>query len=347
MLAQKLPMSNAMGGCRLTDQGLHFGHFLGCLSRLGALAYSHYFFVIGDSQYVFMHGEESAETCVIEFAGDVLACSAGHDVLVVRQTQVLSSARHVREFVCHFATANRLFNTHSERHHLTRGLQTRLTVAQLLFPIDTATTYVALGARQVCMNDDNTRFVGFGAHLARLMNNAFAHGELSVPTLVTGDPPHINGWNYQKMSIRNQNALFYRSTDAQLESLLARLFRKSPFFKAYEKEHSVFIENPRQYRFDRRFLPYSFLFALGDRDVADEFGTGVTMDQFGQMRERLGHLLFQHFRQWRAARENLSCALIKEHLLNANNIMRIVAAAVDQHFQGAEHSAADLCRGSD
>jgi len=293
-----------MGGARLTDSGLHFGHYLGCLSHLHSLRYRNYVFVVRDNEFRYRFGQAETHFAFTDFAADVLAACPGAQIHVVRQTDLILASPRLRTFLTHLITANQLFNAHAERGALMDGKRTNLSVAQLEFPIDSVCSYVGLQSRFICMNDDNIRFVNFGAEVTRRLNNAVPSATFPIPELRTGMPSRILGPDYQKMAFARGNVLNFRDTDKGINSFVDRLFRKSAFFSAFPSEHSRFEASPKTYRFDQRFLPFSYLRAF-DLVSAADLSAGMVMGDFNDRKRILLSAILNLFQSWREARSRI------------------------------------------
>lgn len=255
---------NAMGGCRLNPRGLHLGHYLGCFSHLDSLEFDKYFFVIRDVEWYGITGASAIEAAVLNFVADSIAASPGSTYcLPVRQSVLLRQATNLTLLVGNNLTATQLFNAHAKWRRLKQGDSHGLSSADLRFPIDSFVSYLGLGSKFICMNDDNARFVDAGARLARRLKNRYPGLSFPIPELHSGQVPRVNGHDYEKMALGAKNFLMLNSDKQEVQDFVDRIFQKSHFFQKFPAHMAQYAAEVGEFVMPQQYLPYTYSLVFG------------------------------------------------------------------------------------
>lgn len=258
---EKDSLGVGLGGCRLADGKLHFGHLNGCLSSPRLSDLSKYFFVVQDT-IVDRSTSETYLTRLYRLVASVLALMPiGPRTIIVRQSSIQE----------HYT---RLFGALTELSPTTLIVQKNPKIQgghfqgthldQFIFPLGEVCNMFALGCDYVFMNDDNLRFVNLARKLRRKMNSAgFAYAP-PRPELILGGSPRVYGYNYMKMSKGNRNVISLGSSPSELGAQIERLVNRTWLYKQGSKYRKALAQNDITVTHPDDFPLFSFYQAFVD-----------------------------------------------------------------------------------
>ena len=251
-----------LSGARLGQKGLHLGHFLGCFQPIitGRIEkYSEYFFVIFDEEK-----SEISESDIWHYIAEIYAVAKVFklkNIHVVFEDDLVEKFYLIRTIIEKQTTCNQLFNSYRIEFTHARTIFSNRRVADMLFPLNQAALNIAFNASYICMNDDNLRIIEFSRDTNKKIIRICGDIALNMPELVTGEIPHLLGYNYKKMCNGNENAIYLDDSTEVIERKVHQLFNHKRYFQAYPEEYEKF-KKTDSYQYSEKYLPIMFMDAL-------------------------------------------------------------------------------------
>lgn len=256
---------NVVSGARISKGGLHLGHYLGCIQPLlmNREKIENYIFVLNECG----HSIETDDLHSMLF--DLYAIKNAYqlnNLHVMLDSDLLADYQFLLNWLERETKLNNLLSVYPKSSNSSYN---GVSVDDFLFPIKQSISYFAFNAEKVFLNDDNIRFVEFAAKLAVKINQKNDELHLLIPKLVNGKIPRLLGYNYEKMSKHNENAIFLSDNKKILEEKIYKLFDMRQLFGKYPKELESF-KTSKPYLLPDYFLPYQYIEAFSDSDFSSE-----------------------------------------------------------------------------
>lgn len=225
-------------GARLSNKGLHLGHYLGCFTPLNNITEDYeFYFVINDVSNLKLKTEDK-EDSLVNMVGDILSIETPKNIRIFLQSDILKHQSDFYNNLQKITTFNQLIATHPHKKEIKTGTS-QLTVLDYLFPLRDAVVYLSLETDFVLMNDDNARIIDFTRRIAQKINNLVnsSNGELllKTPFLKTGFIPRLLGSDYKKMCNGNNNAIYLTESPKNLKIKVEKLFN-TKYLNTFLKE---------------------------------------------------------------------------------------------------------------
>lgn len=253
---------NLVSGVRLKKDGLHLGHYLGCLSPLSTINEEYrYFFVIDDLSPASSLIAPQSNRNLISIASDALATGYGEKIIFLLKSHLVSRSPLLHNILRELMTLRQIKSIHPKRK-IIREQKDALTLADFTFILYEVLTHLALDADYVIMNDDNKRFVDYSRKIARKFNNKYS-ACLSEPILLHGPLPRLLGYNLEKMAKSNNNCI-YLSDDAET------IKKKVDQIVKYKETVSIFVDSdglfisPKDVNLSNNYLPFTYFRLFGE-----------------------------------------------------------------------------------
>ncbi len=257
-----------MGGARLSQGGLHLGHYLGCLTPLEDLLGDEYFFVIRDRGKTCTLNNLKSNPNIINMVSDLLSTSYANRISIVPQSFLHSRYQLMQDFILDILTLTQLQNAHPRKKRIKNDDTFNISLKDFLFPVETICTYFSLNAKYILMNDDSLRFVSFAKRVSQKLANLNGTPLVVTPTLKHGVVPRLLGYNYQKLSKGHNNCIFLSESDEQLAFKVKQLFLFKYLFVHEPEFKDTYTNSPHNFVLPKSFLPLLYLRAFGS-DVTD------------------------------------------------------------------------------
>lgn len=284
-------MIRIVGGARLATGGIHLGHYVGnFLSMLDFDSPKQYIFVIKDTEPVLWPSNEVKGNTLLDMISDVLSLPFSDSILVTTSSRILSSCYSINSIILDIVSFNALVTAHFKKKDL-RDQAAVTSVKNFLFPIDEATTLLALRAGYFASNDDNLRIVRFSRDIARKFN-AVVHTEFfPLPELKHHKlVPRLAGADYRRMCKAHKNTIRI-SEDPQV---LYERIRQLISWKTYFSINSVALEAYRvdgsKFIFPQDYLPFLYWRIFSDSELTPE---DMALYSKVENREKLCQELFE------------------------------------------------------
>lgn len=224
-----------VSGVRLSNKGLHLGHYLGCFTPLTYFSPHYvYYFVINDVSNVELNKLDK-EDLLIDMVGDILSVDTPKNIRIFLQSDILMYQSDFYSKIQKITTFNQLVAVHPHSKGIKTG-NSGLTVLDFLFPIRDAVVFLALEADYVLMNDDNSRIIDFTRKTSNKLNNILSSNRetrlFKTPYLKTGVYPRLLGYDYRKMCNGYDNAI-YLTEDPQLLKVKVEKLVNTKYFNLF------------------------------------------------------------------------------------------------------------------
>jgi tryptophanyl-tRNA synthetase len=262
---------NLMGGARLEPDGLHLGHYLGCLTPLDEFTRGErYFFVIRDRGAAqWSRQAPLAREDLRSMLLDLLSTPYSNRIWPILQSSLQPLYAPLQDVAANLVTLTQMENVHPKKREI-KLQNSSIALSDFLFPLESACTYFSLDASYVLMNDDNKRFVAFAQRLAKKLNNWVGYSLMRIPELRHGSPPRLLGFNYRKMCKANGNCIMLSDADAVLDRKIDNLMSRRFLFKVYPEVAEDYAHLGRSWLFPGHFVPLVLLKAFAKDICSDE-----------------------------------------------------------------------------
>ena len=253
-----------ISGARLSEGGLHLGHYLGCLSPLTAFPEDEYcfYFIITDTSPAHRLVDQATDPDLINMASDLLATKYAARVKIVLQSRILCEGPVLFTALKDLITFRQLQGVHPQRQKI-RENQANLSTSDFTFILDEIFGFLALDASYVLMNDDNFRFVCFARRTAKKFNNVYGR-VLSEPLLRHGTVSRLLGKDEQRMTKANGNAIYLSETGESLRNKAQQLVnstQRAGFIRLDSAGKPIQSDSSPV---PDTFLPFTYLRVFGD-----------------------------------------------------------------------------------
>ena len=286
-----------MSGLRLTQGGVHLGHYLGCLSPLDNIDCNNpIYFVIRD------RGTEVNinRSFLLDILIDLSATKYASRIKFVLQSDLQPYFSPIYDYLQDIITLNQLQQTHPHRIIIKKGTSP-IYLKDFLFPLESICTYFILNADRVLMNDDNLKVVKFANQVSRKISIRLNSDVFPQPVLVHGKLPRLLGYNYEKACKANNNVIFLSDTKENVEHKLNKLLSFRYLFRtnkdlAFERE-----KKKEDFVIPNDFLPFQYLYAFSndfnkDQDLL-KFNLYKNFDELSYIFKKEMHILFDEIRE--------------------------------------------------
>ncbi len=251
--------TNLMSGLRLSPKGLHLGHYLGCLTPL-----NHYnndeklYFVIRDKGADISNPLGQNYRNLLDILIDLSSTQYSNRIMFVLQSKLQPYYTPIISFLQDITTIKQLSNIHPHRKKIKTNSY-NLSVRDYLFPIESISTYYILNADRILMNDDNLSVVKFAYSINKKIANILGENIFTSPILIHGIYPRLLGYNYEKVSKSNQNAIFLSDDPNILDHKLAKILSFKHLFKLSPQLSIQRSELRENFSLPDSYLPFIYL----------------------------------------------------------------------------------------
>lgn len=261
---------NLMSGLRLTEGGIHLGHYLGCLSPLDIInTEQSLYFVIRDRGTIVEKSYFNFEKSLIQILTDLSSTIYGGRMNFILQSKLQPYFLPVYDYIQDIVSLSQLKNVHPQRGKI-KVNTTNISIKDFLFPIESACTFFILNADTILMNDDNLATVKFANSISKKISNKLQKQVFTIPKLVHGSIPRLLGYDYEKVCKANNNAIFLSDNQKQIDSKLDRLLSFKFLFK---KEPDLAIQRSKlrgNFTIPDNFVPFQYLLLFSDDEKVKE-----------------------------------------------------------------------------
>lgn len=265
---------NIVSGARLSSGGLHLGHYLGCFQKLKYMSEKYdelnYFFLIADRDIMFNKPEKAINIQLFDMLLDIYAIKNTLNIKnfhVGFESVLLEKSDSIKNLVHKSTTYSQLINANPKCKSIKKN-NTSIKIGDFLFPLDETVTALALKADLFFLNDDNIRFATYCNKISKKLNMMLEKEIFPEPKLVSGNLPRLLGYNYEKVSKGNKNAIFLSEDDETIRSKVDKLFNLKYFFKKFPKERVAFESamGNYTYRYPESYLPFQYIKAFDSKN---------------------------------------------------------------------------------
>jgi tryptophanyl-tRNA synthetase len=265
-----------------------------------------YFFVLNEN-----HSKKN-EAAFITMATDLYAIKIAYgldNLHVVVDTELINeNSRFIRRLT-ESVTLQSLLSVYPKDKN---GTYQGSNVSDFLFPIEQAASYYLFNASYAFLNDDNLRFVTFAGELAKKINNLQYGVSLIVPQLKTGNSPHLNGYNYMKMSKANNNIISLSDNRDVVRKKIYKLFDMRSLFSKHPTEQDRFSED-YPYTLPHEFLPFHYVESFFPSDMRFDYDVFKDSRRRVEFRELLTDSLLNYFSAFTETRKTLSPQMVRAY----------------------------------
>jgi len=265
-----------VSGARLTEGGLHLGHYLGNFSPrdIGESDNFEYYFIIENLSPPHYIHEPSKNNILIDIVADLLALDSPYNIRIVPLSEIIDKAPVLMESLKEIITVKQLRAIHPKRKILGKN-DINISLSEMLFILNEVYYILAFDADYVFMNDDNLAFVNYARKVSHKFNNI--HEKLlSNPYLVHGLYPRLLGADGTRMSKSRGNSipLFSDTTDLKNHANKIVFGKKGAKLLRFDSEGYF---KSHGFNIPVDFLPFVYLdifSSIDNREIMRVFGEG-------------------------------------------------------------------------
>jgi tryptophanyl-tRNA synthetase len=251
--------TNLMSGLRLSPCGLHLGHYLGCLTPLNQFKNNDkLYFVIRDKGVDVFNTSSQNYKNLIDILIDLSSTQYSDRIVFVLQSKLKPYYSPIVSFLQNVITTKQLGNFHPHRKKIKTNSY-NMSVSDFLFPLESISTYYILNADRILMNDDNLSVVKFAYSTNKKLTYMFGKNIFTNPILVHGVIPRLLGYNYEKVSKSNKNAIFFSDERDILEQKLCKILSFKYLFRLNPKLSIERSELRDNFILPDSYLPFNYL----------------------------------------------------------------------------------------
>ena len=264
-------MFSLVGGARLSNGGIHLGHYVGNLLPIMDFAPPiQYIFVIKDTEPLLWPSNESKKITMFDMVSDLLSLPISDSILITTSSTILRNSYFLQAIILDIVSFNTLITTHFKKNEL-RNQITSTSLKNFLFPVDEVATLLSLKANYFVSNDDNLRIVRFSRDITRKINSLVSTDYFPLPQLRHHRLfPRLIGRNYVRMCKANNNTI--RISDSS-EMLFEKILQLASW-KAYFSQHPLALEKYKESKsnfvFYEDYLPFTYWRIFGDDGLSSE-----------------------------------------------------------------------------
>lgn len=263
-------INNLMSGLRLAPNGLHLGHYLGCLTPLTNFKNDEkLFFVIRDKGASITITSDENHRNLLDILVDLSSTKYSERILFVLQSKLEPYYSPIADYLQNYITIKQLSNIHPHRKKIKTNSY-NLTIRDYMFPIESISTYYILNADRILMNDDNLSVVKFANNMSKKISKIIGRNIFTSPILLHGIYPRLLGFNYEKVSKANHNAIFFSDEPDIIEHKLSKILSFKYFFRINPQlsiERSELREN---FILPDSYLPFVYLRIFSEDENIEE-----------------------------------------------------------------------------
>lgn len=267
---------NLVSGARLSDGGLHLGHYLGCLSPLSEFPeqYYDYFFIMADTSLPYRLIDPGKDEALIDMASDLLSTEYSDRIKIVLQSKINCEAPILLSTLKHLMTLKQVQSVHPRWKQI-REHKLNCSLEDFIFILNEVYNYLSLDTSYVLTNDDNLRFVRYAKRISKKINNIYGH-TTAEPTLKHGIVPRLLGYDLQRMTKSNKNAISLSEDREDLRRKVVQLISSGYMRRLVNLDSSAHLIHP--FTATDSFLPFTYLkvFCAGEesKSIIDLFQRG-------------------------------------------------------------------------
>jgi len=296
-------------GVRLSNKGLHLGHYLGCFTPLSNFTEDYdFYFIINDVSNLELNTKDKEDT-LINMVEDILSIETPKNIRIFLQSDILKHQSDFYSKIQKITSFNQLIAANPHNKIIKTG-KSQLSVLDYLFPIRDTVVYLSLETDIVLMNDDNSRIIDFSRRVSQKINNLMNmgnnHPKLKQPYLKTGFIPRLLGFDYRKMCNRNNNAIYLTESPEILKNKINKTVN-TKYLNYYLKEK--FNDSiPENLDLNAYFVPKLIAEIFGESNLFFEFeknnvGEYVLKDDSSYVKNQVCKIVEQSLFKFRTKKE--------------------------------------------
>lgn len=333
---------NIMSGARLSEGGLHLGHYLGCIQPIENFKMEeyNYFFVIRDRGYQMENiiKLNKYNECLYDIVAELCAIENiyQYKINIVLQSKLIPTLYNLIDNISSIITLKQIINIHPQAEKIKNNNKVNLKLIDFLFPIESITTYLILDAKYIFMNDDNKRFVIFASDILHKINSRYKKN-IPAPSLIHGNLPRLLGYNYKKMSKRNNNCIYLTEDNETLQRKIMKLFDFRFLFEINNDFKEHYLAHRLNYNYPFEFLPIVYLRAFGNFDDSKQIHGSIHRNHLFYMLEQVIKNIVQPIKKESKKFRNNPEFLqekIESGTLNGMQVANKMKKIYDEIFQG-------------
>ncbi|HMP71671.1 MAG TPA: hypothetical protein PKE55_00240 [Kiritimatiellia bacterium] len=303
--------SNAVGGVRLGERGLHLGHYVGTFAAAAAHREERaVYYVIKDTEPLHWEDAKRKQRWIEVLAREAAAIAP--DVIKVRcvlTSVLMRAAWAVAGAIYDHVNYSALVTAHFAKAVIRSGQYTG-SIRNFLFPLDEAIILTFLRTDCFYSNRDNERIVLFTRDVQHVLQRRCpALRELPLTKLRHfPDLSYLPGADHRRMHTAGKNTLSVISDDGEIERFCRSAFSLSRFFEEFPDELERFKrDGSSNYIPGDRFAPFALVRVLEGPARLSEFKElySARRNERDRLSQRLGEIVTPRLKAWR---ERANCA---------------------------------------